>query len=464
VTSYIECSDMVERERVSRQICSELNNFIELKDTLSTIMKRIQGLSNIEAIAVRLHDDGDYPYYVYRDFDETFIMHEKHLCAKDGHGNTILDQDGNYLLECMCGNIIKGRFDPNLPFFTKGGSFWSNHTTELLANTTETERQAHTRNYCNSCGYESVALIPIHAGNDTLGLIQLNDHRIGMFTIDFIEFLEMITNQVGLAVKNSNTFTKLKIAEAELRDKTEKLIATQEQLMHQERLATIGKIAGGMAHELRNPLGALSNSLYMLNSKLADSDDMVKKHLDIAKKMLDRSLAIVSNLLDFAMNRQPQRELVNIDNLLDEIMSRVSIGEEIEVNRSVQPDARAMFIDPGLMQVALKNIIQNAIEAMPGGGRLGITVHRDEDAIVYEITDSGIGIPSENIEKIFDPFYSTKSYGIGLGLPIAKEIIEKHGGTIEVKSENGKGSIFTIHMPSSDELMTVDAANSGNSR
>ncbi len=107
----------------------------------------------------------------------------------------------------MCGNIIRGRTSPNLDFFSEGGSFWSNNTTILLATTTDEDRQGNTRNYCNSCGYESVALIPIRANGYILGLIQLNDHRIGMFTEDLIEFLEMMGELMGMKVFYSPMFT-----------------------------------------------------------------------------------------------------------------------------------------------------------------------------------------------------------------------------------------------------------------
>jgi len=209
--SVDELKKMLERERTAKLICSELNNFVDLKSTLVTIIDLVKRLTDCEAVSIRLHDDGDYPYYVYSGFPESFIMHENTLCRKNNAGNRIRSPEGNgYLLECMCGNIICGRFDPSLQFFTKKGSFWSNNTSALLASTTEEDRQSNTRNYCNSCGYESVALIPIKARDETIGLIQLNDMRMGMFTQDLIEYLQMVAEQVGLAVQNSLTYTKLK--------------------------------------------------------------------------------------------------------------------------------------------------------------------------------------------------------------------------------------------------------------
>ena len=211
-------AELLSRERSAKLICAKLNNFVDLKPTLITVIEYIKKLSGFEAVGIRLHDEGDYPYYVYNGFPESFIKHETSLCARDKKGNRVPGPDGKgFLLECLCGNIIRARFDPSLPFFTKKGSFWSNNTTALLADTTEEERQGKTRDYCNAVGYESVALIPIKAKDEIVGLIQLNDKRTGMFTLDLIEFMEMIGEQIGLAVRNSLMYTKLKNALDEIK-------------------------------------------------------------------------------------------------------------------------------------------------------------------------------------------------------------------------------------------------------
>ncbi len=209
---------LLDRERAAKAICSQLNNFTDLRPVLQTILRHVRCLTRCEAVAIRLHDEGDYPYYVYDGFAESFIEMENCLCQKDADGNRIPCPDGQgYLLECMCGNVIRGRFDPSLPFFTEGGSFWSNNTSALLASTGEEERQGRTRNTCNSCGYESVALIPIKSEGERVGLIQLNDMKQGMFTEDLIEYTEMIAEQIGLAVRNALTHTRLKETLQEIR-------------------------------------------------------------------------------------------------------------------------------------------------------------------------------------------------------------------------------------------------------
>ena len=143
------------------------------------------------------------------------------MCVRCENGEPLHDGDGNPVLECMCGNVICGRFDPSKPFFTPKGSFWTNCTTELLASTTEADRQARTRNRCNGEGYESVALIRLYGGNEPLGLIQLNDHRKGLFTAETIAFWERLAGYLAVAMAKSRTENKLRESETNLREAQE---------------------------------------------------------------------------------------------------------------------------------------------------------------------------------------------------------------------------------------------------
>jgi hypothetical protein len=176
---------------------------LTLKEVLKEILWKLCSISDCQCSGIRLNKDGDYPYYVHAGFPEFFILKENSLCAKDEKGNPISDESGDPLLECMCGNVIKGRFDPKLPYFTRKGSFWTNSTTQLLGSTTEEGRLTRTRNMCHYSGYESVALIPMRFGDKTLGLIQLNDPRENMFTLQDITTYEYLADQVGNVVVNA---------------------------------------------------------------------------------------------------------------------------------------------------------------------------------------------------------------------------------------------------------------------
>jgi len=213
----IDLERMLERERNARLICSELSSFADLKPTLMTVLTQVKKVTSCEAVAIRLHQDGDFPYYVYDGFPESFIARENSLWSLDEQGKRIPASDGRgCLLECMCGRVISGRFDPSLRFFTEQGSFWTNASSALLASSNPEERQSLTRDTCNACGYESVALIPLRVRGENIGLIQLNDRRIGMFTQETINYLELIAGQIGLAVQNSLIRARLREALEEI--------------------------------------------------------------------------------------------------------------------------------------------------------------------------------------------------------------------------------------------------------
>jgi hypothetical protein len=183
---------------LAQKILSVSTSESNLEDIIIKIVMLIQKEICFDAVGIRLNDNLDYPYFFTNGFDPDFVNKEMFLCAKDATGEIVRDSNGDPVLECMCGNIIYGRTNPELPFFSKNGSFWSNCTSELLASTSENDRMTHTRNRCNSVGYESVALIPIKSENKIHGLIQLNDHRKNMFTLEDVLFYESIGTSVGI--------------------------------------------------------------------------------------------------------------------------------------------------------------------------------------------------------------------------------------------------------------------------
>lgn len=194
-------------------IFERLNKSGEIEELIRDTILLIKTYTNYDAVGIRLRDGDDYPYYITEGFSSNFIKTESNLCAKDESGNLILDRKGNPLLECMCGNIIMGKTDPKLPFFTQMGSFWTNSTTKLLETTSEKERQGRTRNRCNIDGYESVALIPLRSNNEIVGLLQLNDKRKNMFTKDTIRSLEGISASIGTALSREKAIRNLEISE-----------------------------------------------------------------------------------------------------------------------------------------------------------------------------------------------------------------------------------------------------------
>ncbi len=186
--------------RFLEDLHTTMNKVSSRRESISQITDRLVDWLGCDAVGIRLKDGDDYPYYESRGFPEEFVELENTLCLTDEQGRTARDGNGNPVLECMCGNIICGRFDPTLPFFTPGGSFWSSCTTKLLASTTEADRQTLTRNRCNDEGYESVGLFPLRYGETTYGLLQVNDRREGFLSKSLASTLEMAARNIASAL------------------------------------------------------------------------------------------------------------------------------------------------------------------------------------------------------------------------------------------------------------------------
>jgi PAS domain S-box-containing protein len=196
------------------RLLNDPNNTHELIRSLTGFLQQWTGC---EAVGVRLRDGDDFPYFETRGFPHEFVQMENQLCLRDADGGVVRDSCGNPVLECMCGNILCGRFNPALPFFTPKGSFWTNCTSQLLAGTSEADRQGRTRNRCNSAGYESVALIALRHGGETLGLVQLNDRAKDRFTPETIAFLEHAADQIAMALAQRQGQAALRESEQRFR-------------------------------------------------------------------------------------------------------------------------------------------------------------------------------------------------------------------------------------------------------
>jgi len=205
------------RQILVTSILSMLNRHNEWQKLIKDILSEIKNHTGIEAVGIRIKEGMDYPYAESTGFSRDFIKSENYLCARNEKGEIILNSDGKPFLECMCGNIISGRTDPSQTFFTEGGSFYTNSTTKLLATTTEQDQLTKTRNRCNTDGYESVALIPLHSEDEVIGLLQLNDKKPDVFAPDRIRFFEKIGTSIGVAYKRILFEKKIKESEERFR-------------------------------------------------------------------------------------------------------------------------------------------------------------------------------------------------------------------------------------------------------
>jgi signal transduction histidine kinase len=224
---------------------------------------------------------------------------------------------------------------------------------------------------------------------------------------------------------------------------------TRDELVRKEKLAMLGQVAGSVGHELRNPLGVMSNAVYFLQTMLDGADASVKEYLGIIRAEIARSELIVASLMDAVRTRPPDRATFRLPEMLDEVMGKRAMPVSVTVAMDLPDALPAIRADAAQMQQVFGNLVSNAIDAMPEGGTLEIRAREDAQAgeVVISVRDSGSGIAPENMARLFQPLFTTKARGIGLGLVVAKNLIEANGGTVKVESEAGHGTWVTVTLP-----------------
>jgi PAS domain S-box-containing protein len=233
-------------------------------------------------------------------------------------------------------------------------------------------------------------------------------------------------------------------------ERTQQLRNAEEQLVKTTRLATIGELAAMVAHDLRNPLASIRNASYFVKSGCRYRKDPKcktnREMLNLIEQETVFANSIINSLLDFAARKPLRCRRQSISNLVESAVRKSDIAKSIRVERNL-PEKMAINGDGKQLKRAFLNLIENAAQAMPNGGRLAITATETEENVAIDFADTGTGIPDENMDRIFSPLFTTKAKGIGMGLPICKRVTEEHGGTISVKSKVGQGTTFTITLP-----------------
>ena len=241
--------------------------------------------------------------------------------------------------------------------------------------------------------------------------------------------------------------------ETKVQERTKQLLEAQEEIVRKEKLAVLGQVAGSVGHELRNPLGVMNNAVYFLQTVLTDADDRVKEYLNIIKSEIASSERIVSDLLDSVRTKPPHPEIVGVAALVDQTLRKCTIPPSVTMKLDIAETLPPLWGDAMQIHQVLRNLISNGVEAMPEGGMLEIRAVADETAknVAISVRDSGTGMTTEQLRKLFQPLYTTKARGIGLGLVVVKNLTQANGGTVEVRSEAGKGSLFLVTFPAAGQ-------------
>ena len=249
---------------------------------------------------------------------------------------------------------------------------------------------------------------------------------------------------------------KLYAEELEMRvaERTAELVETHKRLVQQERIAALGRAAAQVAHEVKNPLAGLLLYSLHLKSKIDKSSESEAALVDKIVETINHLIDTVDRILGFARPITITPRSANLNQIVNDVLDLLRpqiTANDIDVHFSLNEQAAPAMIDESSMRGALMNLILNAVEAMPQGGRLTITSDRNEQGLRLEISDTGHGISEEAVKDIFEPFYTTKEQGLGLGMPYAKKIIEQHGGNITCNSRPGEGTTIRIALPAPEE-------------
>jgi len=563
------------------RICNKAGGLMEL---MRDLMSYFQNLTGCEAIGVRMREGDDFPYYESRGFPEEFVLAENRLCAIDPAGEVVRDGAGHPVFECMCGNVLCGRFDPSKPFFTARGSFWSSCTTDLLADTTDADRQAKTRNRCNGEGYESVALIPLRSQGGTFGLFQFNDRRKGRFTQERVALLEDLVDHVATALAKLRADEALRLSEERYRSLFENMLEgyafcrmvvekeeyrdfvyldvnpaferltgladvvgkrvtevipgiresnpelfeiygrvafsgrpervelhvgplknwfsvsvysprkgcfvavfdniterrkLEEQLLQSQKMEAVGRLAGGVAHDFNNLLTVINGYSELLLRQIGE-DSTLRKEVDEIRKAGDRASMLTRQLLAFSRRQVLQPKMMDLNATVSGMvtMLRRLIGEDIDLRILPGEELGRVKADPGQVEQIILNLVVNARDAMPGGGRLCIETcntildgtfsskHPHAVAgphVLLAVSDTGVGMSEDTQAHLFEPFFTTKEKGkgTGLGLSTVYGIVQQSQGAIYVYSELGRGTTVKIYLPRVEGEVEIASPDSG---
>jgi len=265
----------------------------------------------------------------------------------------------------------------------------------------------------------------------------------------------LLATQLNRIEKEKKANSELNEAYKELSEYHEKLKESQEQLAQADKLASLGQLAASIAHEVNNPLAGVLIYTQLLAKKIACDKLPKEVALDYLSKMdseLNRSTRLIQNLLDFARQSPPSLRATNLNDVLSrslDLTTHSSKLQDIEVVKDLESALPLIMADFDQIQQVCTNLILNAIQVMPDGGRLTLRTSIQDNWLKIEVQDTGCGIPKENLSKLFTPFFTTKvmGKGVGLGLAVAYGIIECHKGKIEVYSKEGIGTTFTVLLP-----------------
>lgn len=435
-------------------------------DSIHAILSMIKDYHGVEAVGIRLKRGNDFPYFEARGNPIEIVRYDKPFFSENGDHFLKPGKKCPVELNCLCGQILNRKIDTTLPNITKQGGFWTNNASRLFSERFSGERFNCLNACCISNGFESIALIPLYYCNEIVGLLQLNDNRNNVFSAETVSFYEELGNSIGIVLAR-------KIAEDDRRKVEVEIIKAQ-------RLESLGKLAGGIAHDFNNLLGGVYGYIETA-LEYGNPNETIKELLSTAMKSFNNAKKLTSQLMTFSNGNIQKKEILSVKTLIQEAIDLTNRDSRIKCNIVASHDLWDIEADKEQMTEALSKIIQNAIDAIPQSGLITIELDnilvtqdnmpqlKNGDYVSISIQDNGIGMPENILTKIFDPFFTYKKSGVGLGLTLSYSIIGKHKGHLSMDSLKGKGTKCTLYLPKAERPVKkhykqIDEIYHGNGR
>ncbi|NCC53618.1 MAG: response regulator, partial [Spartobacteria bacterium] len=465
VQDITERKQMESYRDIHREVLQVLNESGDLRSAVERVIDVLKTRTGFDAVGIRIEDGEDFPYFAQKGFPDDFLEKENSLTERGRDGGVCRDEHGKVCLECTCGLVLTGKADPANSLFTRGGSAWTNDSFPILDVSEDQDPRRHPRNECIHQGYASIALIPVRNKERIVGLLQFNDRQKNRFSLALIEQLEGIAAHLGEALLR-------KQAEDDLQEANRRLAESARQANQLAKAAEAANRAkseflANMSHELRTPLNPILGFAELLESS-SNLTEQQRFWTGIIRQRGRDLLNLISTVLDLSKIESKKIELhpeplslrATVGEMVDSVVP-LADQKGLEVAWNVAPEAPDNLRADGLrLRQILLNLLNNAIKFTPAG-RVDLQVcfgrhdqllrppAEDEVALLFRVEDTGIGIPEDRRQAIFESFTQADHNhavdyggGAGLGLTIAFSLVELMGGTIWVESVPGNGSAF----------------------
>ncbi len=488
-----------ERRELSMRIITTLNSGKDLTVQIDQVLTMLKQGLNAEAAAIRLQSyDGQSSFNAAScEPDDDGMAHS--LCHGFGDRieGTVTPDDAP--LPCICAHILHGKIDPSVPGFAPDGTFCTGDSSHCLTTLPATPHRLLTPRNCLRAGYQSLAIVPLHVGEETIGLLQLGSRRLNAFDREVVEYLESIGASIAIALDRRRSESRALAAQAE----TQRLLLNAEksrlallsimedqkrsederetlrqQLFQAQKIESIGRLAGGVAHDFNNMLNVILGRAQIAAMKIP-SNSQAFADLQEIEQAARRSAELTRQLLAFARKEAIRPKRLDLNEVIAGTLKMLQrlLGEGICLEWRPGSNLWPVCMDPAQVDQILANLTVNARDAMNGIGSIHIstantvltesTVMEGEtvppgDYVKITVTDTGCGMSKEVMEQLFEPFFTTKEIGRGTGLGLATiyGAVRQNNGAIQVHSKTGEGATFRMFLPRAHGAVDSDRPSS----